>query len=130
MQVNRKTIYERPYRPQRPGGRFFFMPQSEYIDNIAHRITRFQRVLLCVVLLLLSMQLLGTAFHKHDVAGSDADCATCSFVHHLPTGLPELNVGLPAVMLVIAYWLASAGAYHFQPRTSYLIPRSQAPPRV
>jgi hypothetical protein len=106
------------------------MQASQHIDNIPHRRTRFQRVMLCVVLLLLSIQLLGTAFHKHDVAESRSDCAACSFVHHLPTGLPELNVGLPPVMLMLVYRLAGIGAYHFLPRTSYLIPRSQAPPRA
>jgi hypothetical protein len=106
------------------------MQASQHLDSYAHRRTRFQRVLMCVVLLLLSIQLLGAAFHQHDYAESESDCATCSFVHHLPTGLPELGVGLAPVVLLLVYQLVSIGFYRFIPQTSYLIPRSQAPPRV
>jgi len=104
--------------------------QARQPDNRVHISTRFQRVLMSVVLLLLSIQLLGAAFHKHDYAEPDADCAVCSFVHRLPTGLPELGVGLAPVMLLLVYCVASIGFYHFLPPTSYLIPRSQAPPRA
>jgi hypothetical protein len=105
------------------------MQASQHIDNIPHRKTRFQRVLMCVVLLLLSIQLMGTAFHKHEYTDTKSDCATCSFIHHLPSGLPDVAVALLPVMMPLVYRILGAGSYHFLVQPSYLIPRSQAPPR-
>jgi len=91
------------------------------------RQSRAQRVLLVFVLLFLSLQLLGSAKHKHDYAGSEADCVAC-FVAHLPSGAPPVAAGVIALVLVGGLAIAPVLFQTVQPQVSFLIPHSQAPP--
>jgi hypothetical protein len=101
--------------------------QLSHSGRPQHR-TRFQRVLMAFVLLMLSVQLLGVAFHKHDYADTRSDCASCSFTHHLPSGLPDLQIDVPPSVARLSYAILVATAYRFVAPVSFLIPRSQAPP--
>lgn len=94
-----------------------------------HR-TRFQRVVMALVLLMLSVQLLGVAFHKHDYADTGADCASCTFTHHLPSGLPDLHIDVAPSVAPLGYRVLVAVVYCFAAPVSFLIPRSQAPPAL
>lgn len=94
-----------------------------------HR-SRLQRVVMAFVLLMLSVQLLGVAFHKHDYADTGSDCASCTFTHHLPSGLPDLHSDVPPSVAPLSYRVLAAVAYHFVAPVSFLIPRSQAPPAL
>ena len=103
-------------------------------DTTAIRIrrssTRLQRVVLSVVMLLLSLQLLGTSYHKHAYLGADTDCAACHFVQHLPADVPP-PAQLAAPTLAILYFhVLPIFAFTNLARASFLIPDAQAPPRA
>ena len=89
--------------------------------------TRRKRVLMFFVLLFLSLQLLGSAQHKHDYAGTEADCVAC-FVAHLPSGAPPVAAGVIALVLVGGLAIAAVRYQSAQQQASFLIPHSHAPP--
>ena len=107
------------------------MPSTEITaSSIRRRSTRLQRALLSVLMLLLSLQLLGTAYHKHALLGADNDCAACHFVQHLPTDVPppaQLAAPTPAILY---FHTLPVFAFTNLARASFLIPDAQAPPRA
>lgn len=103
------------------------MHQSKDIGTFKHR-TRIDRILMCVVLLLLSIQLMGAATHKHAVANTKSDCAACYFAHHQPAGLPPMIVEAVPAPASVSYWPIGIVTYRFMAQPSYLIPLAQAPP--
>lgn len=94
-----------------------------------HRRAWLTRAVMGVVLLLLSLQLLGVAYHHHDYADTTSVCATCDFDQYLPPTLPSTTVAAIPALEAISYPIATAARYisFFQP--SYLIPLAQAPPQ-
>jgi len=101
---------------------------STYSTSIQQpRHTRRNRVLMFFVLLFLSLQLLGSAQHKHDYASTDADCVAC-FVAHLPSGAPPVAAGVLALVLVGGLAIAPVLRPTAQQQASFLIPHSHAPP--
>ena len=104
------------------------MRPSKDIGTIKHR-TRIDRILMFVVLLLLSIQLMGAASHKHALADTKSDCAACYFAHHQPAGLPPVTAEAVPVSALVSYWPVGFVTYLFMARPSYLIPLAQAPPR-
>ena len=90
---------------------------------------RVDRILMWVVLLLLSIQLLGAASHKHAYADTKSDCAACFFVHHQPAGLPPTSAEAVAVPALVSYLPVVLGVHRFIAQASYMIPLAQAPPR-
>lgn len=104
------------------------MRPSKDIGTIKHR-TRIDRILMCFVLLLLSIQLMGAAAHKHALADTKSDCAACYFAHHQPAGLPPVSVEAAPAAALISYWPIGIVTYLFMAQPSYLIPLAQAPPR-
>jgi len=100
---------------------------STYSTSIQQpRHTR-HRVLMFFVLLFLSLQLLGSAQHKHDYAGTEADCVAC-FVAHLPSGAPPVAAGVIALVLVGGLAILPVQKPRAQQQASFLIPHSHAPP--
>ncbi len=94
-----------------------------------HRKARFHRVVACVVLLMLAIQLFGMAHHKHAYAETASDCAACSFAQHLPSGLPPFAVEVaPTVALVSYQRMAFVSILFVLSQSNYLIPHAQAPP--
>jgi hypothetical protein len=97
--------------------------------DVFHNRTWLARVLMGVALLLLTIQLLGAASHRHALSDNGADCTACHFTHHQPAGLPPATVAaLPAAELV-GIVLVSAGVPRLPARPAFLIPPAQAPPR-
>ena len=92
-----------------------------------HRKARRNRVLMFFVLLFLSLQLLGSATHKHNYAHTESDCVAC-FVAHLPSGAPPVAAGVIALVLVGGLAIVPVLFQTVQPQVSFLIPHSHAPP--
>jgi hypothetical protein len=87
-----------------------------------------RRLLLCVCSLVLALQLLGVAFHKHDASEQAPDCVACQIASQALGDIPSVPPSLLAVFLVVAYILArQPQALTVIPRR-YLIPARQAPP--
>lgn len=87
------------------------------------------RALLVLAALVLTLQLIGTAFHKHDLTEESPDCVSCYMAAHFPANVPAVNAALQAVFLFVIYRLACRPQYVSAVRQNYLIPLSQAPPR-
>ena len=100
---------------------------STFMTLHRHRNTRRNRVLMLFVLLFLSLQLLGSAKHKHDYASTESDCVACC-VAHLPSGAPPVAAGVIALVLVGGLAVAPVLFRTVQPQVSFLIPHSHAPP--
>lgn len=104
------------------------MLASKHHDTSSQRKAWFTRAVLCIVLLFVSLQLLGVAYHAHAYSDTTTHCATCDFDQYLPPALPPSTVFAVPVAEAVSYPIAAAKAYisFFQP--SYLIPLAQAPP--
>jgi len=77
------------------------------------------------------VQLIGMAFHNHDLTEESDDCVSCHLAAVFPAPAPPVPVVAPAPILVFVYHATLEPAYFFVPGTdNYLIPHSQAPPRV
>lgn len=91
--------------------------------------SRFSRAVIWFAGLILALQLIGTAFHKHDLTEQAPDCVSCQMASHFPADVPAAGAALLAVFLVVAYRLARLPRYRYVAEPSYLIPPRQAPPR-
>ena len=89
---------------------------------------RFNRAVMCVVLLLFSFQLLGTSLHKHSYLDAQPDCASCVFVHTLPSDLPPVTAPAVTMLASLSYWIVGFSVHVFLAQPSYLTPPSHAPP--
>ncbi len=103
------------------------MQVSKYFGD-QRRKARFNRVVMRVVLLLLAIQFMGTAHHRHDYLDTKTDCAACNFVQHLPFDLPPLVADAAPSLTLVSWPSVVFDAYVFFAQRSYLIPRGQAPP--
>jgi Na+/phosphate symporter len=92
-----------------------------------HRRTRYQRVVMFVALLFLSLQLLGAAQHKHAVTDTHSDCVAC-FVAHLPGGAPPAVAGVLAVAMLAGLAIAVLFRQAAFKQANYLTPPSHGPP--
>ena len=90
---------------------------------------RLAKALLWMAAIILALQLIGSAFHKHDLANESHDCVSCQIASHFPADLPAVNAVLQAIFLVVAYRIALLPRYVYVAGQSYLIPPRQAPPR-
>jgi hypothetical protein len=87
-----------------------------------------RRLLVCICSLVLVLQLMGVAFHKHDASEQVPDCVACQIASQPLGDVPAVPASLLAVFLVVAYLLArQPHAPAVVPRR-YLIPARQAPP--
>jgi hypothetical protein len=91
--------------------------------------SRLTQALLWMAAIVLALQLIGSAFHKHDLADESHDCVSCQIALHFPADLPAVNAVLQAVFLLVAYRIALLPRYVYVAEQSYLIPPRQAPPR-
>ncbi len=93
-----------------------------------HRRTRYQRVVMFLALLFLSLQLLGAAQHKHAVTDTHSDCVAC-FVAHLPGGgAPPTIAGVLAVAMLAGLAIVVLFRQAAFKQANYLTPPSHAPP--
>ena len=88
-----------------------------------------RRVLACLCALILALQLVGAAFHDHDLSEQLSDCVSCQIASHSSADLPAVSPQLLAIFLVIAFILARLPRPAPVVLRRYLIPSRQAPPR-
>jgi hypothetical protein len=101
-----------------------------YFRGSIRTMTWLDRAVVLSLALLLALQLLVSGQHKDDNAGYGDNCPSCVFAHHLPSGLPEVDpVPLP-VQAGHSYRLPPAVVVRAPSVFSFLIPKSQAPPRA
>jgi hypothetical protein len=91
---------------------------------------RLGRVGLYLALAIFVIQLLGLGFHRHDVTEEHDDCASCVMAAHLPSGTPAVSLDVAPTVALLFYTIAAVSFYVFLAQQSYLIPLSQAPPRL
>ena len=95
----------------------------------SHARTALRRLLACACALILALQLVGAAFHEHDLAEQLSDCVSCQVASHANAALPAVAPQLLAVFLAVAFILARLPRRVPYYRRQYLIPSPQAPPR-
>jgi len=88
-----------------------------------------RRILLVLCALTLSLQLIGSGFHHHDLDEQLSDCVSCHVTSHANAALPAAPPLLLAVFLAVAYVLARLPRPPLVVLRQYLIPSPQAPPR-
>ncbi|MGZ3237641.1 MAG: hypothetical protein ACXU8A_09730 [Burkholderiaceae bacterium] len=102
-------------------------------DNFSAKRTakiRLYQIAFWLMTLVLTLQLIGMAFHKHDLTEDSSDCVSCYLAAHVPSHVPAAPAAIIAAFLIFVYRIALQPIYvHVVPQ-SYLIPHSQAPPRV
>jgi hypothetical protein len=80
--------------------------------------------------LLLALQCIAAVHHKDHHTGDSDRCASCIFLHHVPSGLPDLAPTLKRVRTANAYYLASTVFCQVQAHATLLIPKGQGPPQA
>ena len=87
-------------------------------------------MLLGLCALMLALQLVGSAFHDHDLDEQLSDCVSCQMASHAIADIPAVAPQLLALFLAVAYLLARLPRPlpHVVLRR-YLIPPCLAPPR-
>lgn len=103
---------------------FSFMPYP--VDRFARSTLR--KVLVCVCALILALQLIGSAFHKHDPSETLPDCVSCHVAAQPLADIPAIPATVLAVLLVVAYLLALRPKLPVVVVRRYLTPPRQAPP--
>lgn len=88
-----------------------------------------RRMLACLCALVLALQLVGAAFHDHDLGDQLTDCVSCQVAAHACALLPAVAPQLLAVFLAVAFVLARLPRVAPVVLRRYLIPSRQAPPR-
>lgn len=87
--------------------------------------------MLWLAMLVISLQLIAMAFHKHDLSEQSDDCVGCYLSAHVPTGVPKIPAEVVISLAVIAYHIALQPIYSFvAAQSSYLLPLPQAPPHL
>ncbi|KAF3998100.1 hypothetical protein [Glaciimonas immobilis] len=78
---------------------------------------------------ILFVQMIGMAFHHHDLLKESAECASCDLAAHVPAPPSLLPIAVMVPILVFAYYLLQVRIY-FSARVGagYLKPHSHAPP--
>jgi hypothetical protein len=106
------------------------MQAVQYFRGSTRTMTWLDRVLVLSVALLLCLQVVMLGHHKDDLNGDGDNCPSCVFVHHLPSGLPEADPVPVPVSMAQSYPVECAIAYTAPSCFSFLVPKSQAPPRA
>lgn len=106
------------------------MQAARYFSGAIRTRNWLDRLLVLAVVLLLALQLLGSGQHKDDHIGHSGDCASCIFAHHVPHGLPGVDVAPAPAMAVVRYHLVPVVVRQAPAFFSFLIPQSQGPPRA
>lgn len=91
---------------------------------------RLGRVAAYLALAIFMLQLLGLGFHRHDITEVHDDCVSCVVAAHLPSGIPPASLDVAPTVALLFYTVATVPLYAFLAQQSYLIPLSQAPPRL
>lgn len=98
----------------------------------AFQIQRFgaplRRALLCLCALMLALQLVGSAFHDHELNEQLSDCVSCQVAAQSVADLPAVNPVLLAVLLAVAYVVARLHRPALLVLRRYLIPVRHGPP--
>lgn len=88
-----------------------------------------RRVLACLCALILALQMVGAAFHEHEMSEQMSDCVSCHLSSHSTAALPSAPPQVLALFLAVAYLLARLPRPLPVTLRRYLIPPRQAPPR-
>ena len=83
-------------------------------------------VLLCVF----TLQLLGMAWHQHDLTETTSECVSCYLAAQLPSGAPVPPVVILVALAVVLFHIAPLSTKSFVAVDGYLTPPAQAPPRL
>jgi hypothetical protein len=81
-------------------------------------------------LTVVALQLIGAAYHRHDLVDESPDCVSCYLTAHVPSPIPPVSADVLPSLTILHYRIASLPIYLFVAQQSYLIPHSHAPPRV
>jgi hypothetical protein len=106
------------------------MRLARYFSGSIRTMTWMDRVLVLLVVALLSLQLLSSGHHKGNHVGYSDHCASCSFAHQVPHGLPDVQPAVVPVSVAQSYLLERVVIHQAAPYARFLIPHSQAPPRA
>ena len=91
---------------------------------------RLLRALLWLCTIVFALQMLGSTWHRHELAGTKADCVGCHLSAHVPATTPGAAPLLLAVFLTVAYLLVRLPHSAPRVRPSCTTPSQQAPPRL
>ena len=91
--------------------------------------SRLRQIVLWLAVFVLTLQLLGLAFHRHDLTQDSSDCVSCYMATQLPAGTPKAPAEILIALAALVYRIALLPFYFFVAEQSYLIPLSQAPPQ-
>lgn len=92
--------------------------------------TWLDRALVLGLGLLLALQLLMSGHHKDNHPLASDNCASCVFAHHVPSGLPDVTPALAPARAAQSYRIDAVAIHQAPSHVSFLIPKSQAPPRA
>lgn len=92
--------------------------------------SRFHQLAILFLTGILALQLIASAFHKHDLAEDHADCVSCYIVAHFPPGVPPVTVEMLPTPSVLHYPLLTLHTYFYLVAQSFLVPPSHAPPAL
>jgi hypothetical protein len=95
-----------------------------------HTKGRLYQVALWLAAFVIALQLVGMAFHKHDLTEQSDNCVSCYMAAQLPSGMPKAPAEVLITLAALVYRIALQPIYFFIAEQSYLIPPSQAPPRI
>ncbi len=88
------------------------------------------RLLYWLVLINVTVELIGSAQHRNDLTIQRDPCASCYLVAHIPSLIPPVSADVLPSLTILNYQIALLTTYFFVAQQSYLIPHSQAPPRI
>ena len=91
---------------------------------------RFSRALLWLAMVVLTLQLIGAAHHKHGLTDQSSDCVSCYIAAHFPADIPPVAAEILSALAILAYCIVLLPLSTVVATQHYLTPPSQAPPRV
>ncbi|MFD2274054.1 hypothetical protein ACFS07_31925 [Undibacterium arcticum] len=83
-----------------------------------------------MLLCLFTLQMLGMAWHRHDLTEASSDCVSCCLAAQLPSGGPASPVVALVALTVVLSRIAPQSIKSFVAVDGYLSPPAQAPQRV
>jgi hypothetical protein len=91
---------------------------------------RMVRVVLCLAMLVLTIQLFCMAFHRHALSEHVSDCVSCYSANQISggSGEPVLRVTVAAIMMYRQPLLVAVSRLFFADR--FLTPPAHAPPVI
>ena len=83
-----------------------------------------------MLLSVFTLQLLGMAWHQHDLGDTSHDCVSCYLAAQLPSGGIVSPVMVLVALAVVLFHIAPLATKSFIAIDGYLAPPAHAPPRV